>query len=66
MAKGRIVKGTNGTPIQQIDTDGNIVAEYVSIQEAARQTGFFAENIGRAVRGEYKSYKGFKWTRKEQ
>ena len=66
VAKGRIVKGTNGTPIQQTDTDGNIVAEYVSIQEAARQTGFFAENIGRAVRGEYKSYKGFKWTRKEQ
>lgn len=67
IAKGKLPKGTNGMPIQQIDNNGNVVAEYVSIQEAARQTGFFAENIGRAVKGKkFKTYKGFKWKRKEQ
>ena len=64
-AKSR--KGVIGHPISQIDKDGNVVAEYVSIQEAARQTGFLPENIGRAARGVgFKTYKGFKWRFIEQ
>lgn len=62
-AKGRRPMGTNGIAVSQIDQLGNIVANYVSIQDAARKTGFCAENIGRAVSGIYKTYKGFKWTR---
>ena len=66
IAKGRIPEGTNGTPIVQTDLSGNIISEYVSIQQAARQTGFLSENIYRAVVGKFKSYKGYKWLRKEQ
>lgn len=66
IAKGRIPEGTNGTPIVQTDLSGNIISEYVSIQQAARQTGFLSENIYRAVVGKFKFYKGYKWLRKEQ
>lgn len=51
----------NRKPIVQLDLEGNIVAEYNSAHEAAQMTGFLSENIGRAVKGLYKSYKGYKW-----
>lgn len=51
----------NRKPIVQLDLEGNIVAEYNSAHEAAQMTGFLSENIGRAAKGLYKSYKGYKW-----
>jgi hypothetical protein len=64
-SKGRRAIGDGGTKIVQIDCKGNIIASFVSIQDAARKTGFYAENIGRAVRGIYKTYRGFRWNRSE-
>jgi hypothetical protein len=60
-AKGLLPKGYNGTQIQQFDLNGNLIATYVSIQEASRITGFNAPNLGRALKGIYKTYKGFVW-----
>lgn len=60
-SKGRIPIGYNGKHICQIDSNGNLVAEYVSISQAAAKTGFFAPNISYAVRGKSKTYKGYIW-----
>lgn len=55
-----------GKPIVQMSKDGKVIAEYTSIADAARTTGFFPENIGKAVKGvTSKSYKGFLWKLKE-
>ena len=51
----------NRKPILQFDLQGNIIAEYESTMLAAEKTGFLAGNIGRAAKGIYKTYKGYKW-----
>lgn len=48
-------------PILQLDLQGNVIAEYESIMQASQKTGFFQENIGKAAKGIYKTYKGYKW-----
>ena len=48
-------------PVLQVDEYGNVVAEYNSITEASKKTGFLACSIGRAANGVYKTYKGYKW-----
>lgn len=65
---------TQKIPIQQIDKNGNLVAEYESIGEAARINNFSQGNIHRCLNGGYYrkdrkggtwqkviTYKGFKW-----
>jgi len=47
--------------IQQLDLEGNVVAEYESIQAAYRATGFHYTNIGKAANGILKTFKGYKW-----
>lgn len=53
-------------PVIQLSKSGELIAEYDSINEAARVTGFLPENIGRAAKGiTSKSYKGFIWVFKD-
>lgn len=49
------------TPVRQLTMDGTIVAEFPSMHEARRQTGFGEANIHRAVHGVYKHAYGYKW-----
>lgn len=48
-------------PVLQFDNNMNIIGSYPSMAEAARQNGFLTGEISRAVRGIYKTYKGFIW-----
>lgn len=48
-------------PVLQLDLQGNVIAEYESTMSAGKRTGFLPENIGRAAKGIYKTYKGYKW-----
>lgn len=50
--------------IVQMTMNGEIVTEYPSIMEAARQTGFSSGHISECVRGKRKSVNNFKWQRK--
>ena len=45
----------------QLDTEGNTIAKYNSVKEAAVTTGFEAKGISGAARGNNKTYKGFVW-----
>lgn len=54
-----------GTPVEQCTKDGNVVAEYPSMQEAARQTGFCQSCISQVCNGIRKSTGGFFWKFKE-
>ena len=56
---------TNKRPILQLSIDGELIAEYSSVSEAASMTGFQAPNITHAAKGELKTYKGYKWKYKE-
>jgi hypothetical protein len=48
-------------PISQIDFDGNVIANYKSIMEATRITGFKQPPISRACKDKFKSAYGYKW-----
>lgn len=57
---------TGKKPVIQLSKSGEFIAEFDSVRSAAKQTGFFAENISRAAKGiTSKSYKGFLWVFKE-
>ena len=45
--------------------NGELIAEYQSIGDAAKATGFNAPNITHAAKGDVKTYKGYKWRYKE-
>lgn len=51
--------------IVQMTLDGEIIAEYVSTAEAARQTGSYAGSIRRCLIGKVKTFKGCIWKYKE-
>lgn len=51
--------------VEQIDFQGNVVAEYPSAKEAKRQTGFLQGHISECCRGEIRQYKGFYWRYKD-
>ena len=53
------LKGKNGKPVIQYDAEGNVIAEYSSVIEAAEKTGLDAGNISHNARGERKSVGGF-------
>lgn len=48
--------------VYQYSSVGVLIAEYVSVQEAARVNNIGYSNIARCCRGEQNEYKGFKWT----
>ena len=59
-------EATGKKPVIQLSKSGEFIAEFDSVRSAAKQTGFFAENISRAAKGiTSKSYKGFLWVFKE-
>lgn len=48
--------------VQQLDKQGNVVAEYYSMSEAERQTGIMRQDIGQAVIGrKMKKAGGYYW-----
>ena len=51
----------NSKRVSQYTLDGQFVAEYPSIAEAARQTGAKAPHITQQIQGRYKSTGGFVW-----
>jgi group I intron endonuclease len=58
-------KKYNCRPVLQLDTDGNIVNEWKSVQEAGRRTTASATKISCVCRGVRKSTGGFIWKYKE-
>lgn len=55
------LNNSNSKPVIQMDLDGNFIAEYPSLSEVYRQTGIFAQNIGRCCMGKAPQTHGFKW-----
>lgn len=53
-------KRTQGTPIIQIDLEGNIVKEWVSIRDANR-FGYNKHYVSKCCRGLKETYLNFKW-----
>ena len=53
--------GPIGKAVIQLDKEDNIIAEYISASEAARQTGLLSQNISGVCRGLKKTCGGFKW-----
>tara|TARA_R110002072_G_scaffold7503_2_gene40974 strand:+ start:769053 stop:769706 length:654 start_codon:yes stop_codon:yes gene_type:complete len=51
--------------VVQMDLDGNIIAEFKSVAEAANPSGANKSSIAKCCRNEYKSASGFKWKYKE-
>lgn len=45
----------------QMDMNGNILAEYISVAEASRQTGINKSSISKVCRGELEKTAGFIW-----
>ena len=63
---GKIINGTNPQKaVVQLTKGGVFVAEYVSLQEANRQTGIFQQNIGKVCMCKRKYAGGFIWMYKE-
>ena len=48
-------------PVIQLDLEGNFVAEYDCIITAAKAVGAYPSNLGKTLRGEYKTCMGYKW-----
>ena len=58
----KMAKRVWSKPVLQLSVSGNIVAEYPSTREAARQNGGFNHSAISAVcRGEKKTHKGYGW-----
>lgn len=51
-------------PVVQMDKQGNTIAEFISISEAARQMGVSRESLRDAALGYSKTCKGFIWIHK--
>lgn len=51
--------------VLQLDKNDNILNEYKSVNEAARQTGCDCSTISKVCRGKLKTHGGFKWKYKE-
>lgn len=47
--------------ICQYDRDNNLIKEYISGAEAARQIGGDADSLNACANGRLKTYKGFQW-----
>lgn len=51
-------------PIQQLDETGSIIAEYISIAQAARDNSFCRTNINMCINGKAQFAHGYRWRRK--
>lgn len=51
--------------VLQLDKNDNVLNEYKSVNEAARQTGCDCSTISKVCRGKLKTHGGFKWKYKE-
>lgn len=61
--KGKFGKDHNRSiPVKQYTLAGELVSEFGSANEAARNTGFYQTSISKACRGELQQHKGFKWS----
>ena len=47
--------------VLQLDKNDNILAEYFSVNEAARQTNLDSSTISKVCRGKLKTHGGYKW-----
>ena len=54
-------KRNNGTPVYQLDDEGEIINEFESLNEASRAVGVTAQNIGKVCLGQRKKAAGFGW-----
>ena len=52
-----------GTPVNQYDKSGNLIATFKSSHEASRQTGIFTTSICDACNGKLKTAGGYIWKR---
>lgn len=52
--------------VEQYNKEGILLNTYISLQEAATQTGLFKGNISSACTGRLKTYGGFKWKYKNE
>lgn len=53
-------------PILQFDKDGNLVKEYDTAREAAKEVGISLQSIRLCLKGETYSAGGFQWEKKEE
>ena len=51
----------NIVKVKQYTLQGGFVAEYVSLSEARRETGYSISGISLAINNKIKTYKGFVW-----
>ena len=64
---GKLIHGNKPhTKVVQLDKEENFIAEYVSQNEASRQTGISQGNIGECCKGLRRSCGGYKWEYKEE
>ncbi len=52
--------------VLQFSLSGNLIAEYISVQEAGRQSGCLAQNISKVCKGERKTTGGYRWRYKNE
>lgn len=57
-------KSKMSSPVCQYAKDGALIKEFISIHEAARETGCGRKEISRCARGKIKSTLGYKWAYK--
>lgn len=55
------LNNSNSKTVLQLDLNGNVLAEYPSLNEACRQTGIFAQNIGACCKGILKQTHNYLW-----
>lgn len=48
-------------PVAQYDLDGNLIKQWDSTMQVARELGFNQQHVGACCRGVRKTHKGFKW-----
>lgn len=61
LTKMRLSHAKERMSVVAIDADGNVVAEYESIHQAANSVGGYPTNIARACKTAGKQYKGYLW-----
>jgi hypothetical protein len=47
--------------VQMLDLDGNVIREFYSLHEAAREVGAEPTNIAKVCRGKRKTHMGYRW-----
>jgi hypothetical protein len=58
-------KATRHKPIIKLDLEGNFIEAYYNMGEAARSVGGGNKLIAKTIAGQYKTYKGYRWEKRE-